>query len=144
MKNIPPLLFSEMRSSTPRIATAWLILRTDGPRFGFTTSDTEFNYNGDAYYSTGFSPSAVVSKADASVDNLEVRVLMSSTITEQDLRAGVWNNAAVQVFWICPFYPEWGICPLRVGTFGEVVVKSGQFTVSGQSTEISRDKGPKA
>jgi len=42
---------------------------------------------------------------------------------------GVWNNAAIKVFWICPYHPEWGIVPLRGGIFGEIVVKEGQFTV---------------
>jgi Uncharacterized conserved protein (DUF2163) len=129
MKAIPPLLFNELRSQTPRIATAWLLVRTDGQRFAFTTSDLTFVYNGDTYTpANGFNPSAIVSKGDASVDNLECQVLTSDTITEEDLKGGVWNLATVQIFWICPYHPEWGICTLRTGTLGEIVIKEGQFT----------------
>jgi hypothetical protein len=130
MKSIPSPLFTELRSSNPRIATGWLVTRKDGAQYGFTTSDIEFVYQGLLFTpANGFNPSAIVSKADASVDNLEAQVLLSDVITEEDLRGGVWNNAAIKVFWICPFHPEWGVVPLRGGIFGEVVIKEGDFTV---------------
>jgi hypothetical protein len=130
MKSIPSPLFTELRSSNPRIATGWLVTRKDGAQYGFTTSDLEFVYGGITYTpANGFNPSAVVSKADASVDNIEMQVLLSDVITEEDLRGGVWNNAAVKVFWVCPFHPEWGVIPMRGGIFGEVVIKEGDFTV---------------
>lgn len=130
MKSIPAPLFAELKNQTSRIDTGWLIVRTDGERFGFTSSDTEFVYNGDTYSpANGFNGSAIVSKADASVDNMECQVLESDRITAEDLRAGVWANADVNVFWINPDHPEWGSVPLRGGTMGEVVLKNGQFTV---------------
>ena len=59
---------------------------------------------------------------------MEVQVLESTLITESDLRGGLWDNAQVQVFWICPDHPEWGIVPLRGGMLGEIVIKKGQCT----------------
>ena len=53
---------------------------------------------------------------------------MNDTITEEDLRSGLWGNASVQVFWICPYHPEWGIAPLRGGRLGEITIKNGQWT----------------
>ena len=82
------------------------------------------------YYTptNGFNGSAIVSKADASVDNMEVQVLDNAVITEYDLRGGLWNNAQIQVFWICRYHPEWGVVPLRGGMLGEIIIKNGQWT----------------
>ena len=232
MKNISPPLFAELQKSSARIDTGWLVVRTDGARFAFTSSDLAFYYpplssntatsqaatvagngnwklsltgltEGTAYQAVasavdpnglpstsapynfiagqsetpeieppvgvltiggydassipdqltgtagagdtvsvqisstisdyytptnGFNGSAIVNKADASVDNMEVQVLDNAVITEYDLRGGLWNNAQIQVFWICPYHPEWGIVPLRGGMLGEIIIKNGQWT----------------
>jgi uncharacterized phage protein (TIGR02218 family) len=129
MKTITAALFAELKSQNARIDAAWLIVRVDGSRFAFTSSDTPFVYNGDTYSPTnGFNPSAIVSKANLSVDNMECQVLDNALITDADLRAGVWNNAQVQVFWINALNPNWGIVPMRGGMLGEIVIKDGQWT----------------
>lgn len=129
MKTISPNLFAELCKTSAHIDVGWLLIRTDGTRFGFTSSDQPFTYNGDTYTSAnGFNPSAIVSKADLSVDNMECQVLESPVITEADLRGGKWANAQVQVFWLRADHPEWGIVPLRGGMLGEIVLKNGQFT----------------
>jgi hypothetical protein len=140
MRNVPAPLFAILKSQSARVDTGWLVVRTDGKRFGFTSSDKEFtyygwppspvgDYTGDVYSpANGMSSSAIVSKGDASVDNMEMQVLENDLITESDLKGGLWSNAQVKVFWICPDHPEYGVVPLRGGTLGEVVLKSGQFT----------------
>ena len=129
MRTLNPILFAALKKTDTRMDVGWLIVRTDGGRYGFTSADTEFVYGGDLYTpSNGFNASAIVSKADASVDNMEIQVLEHDTITEGDLLAGVWSNAKVQIFWVVPSHPEWGVVPLRGGLLGQIVVKSGQFT----------------
>jgi hypothetical protein len=129
MRGIPAPLFNELKSQTARIDTGWLIVRKDGQRFGFTSSDIPFTYGVDVYTPTnGFNPSAIMSKADFSVDNLECQALDNELITEQDLASGVWDSAVVQVFWICRYHPEWGVVPLRGGILGEIIIKDGQWT----------------
>ena len=129
MRQISAELFAELKKGNATIDVAWLIVRADGTRFPFTSSDIPFTYNGDVYTPTnGFTPSAIVSKANLSVDNMECQVLESASITDADLRAGVWDNASVQVFWISRYNPEWGIVPLRGGILGEIVIKEGQWT----------------
>ena len=129
MKRISAALFQELRSQSCRISTAWRVERTDGAVYGFTSSDLAFTLDGVDYTPTnGFNPSAVVSKSDLSVDNMEMQVLDSPVITEEDLMGGKWSNAAVQVFWLCPEHPEWGVVPLRGGRLGEIVIKTGQWT----------------
>jgi len=129
MRIISTPLFAELRNQSSTIAVAWLLVRQDGQRFAFTSWDTAFVYNGDTYTPTnGFNPSAIVAKADLSVDNMECQVLDNELITDLDLRAGVWDNAAVEVFWLSPLNPSWGVVPLRGGTLGEITIKDGQWT----------------
>ena len=129
MRTIPAQLFAHLKSRSCHVVTGWTVTRQDGNVYGFTTADEEFVYGGVTYNPAGgVSPSAVVNKADASVDNLEVQVLISSIITDDDLRGGLWSNAAIAIFWINPDHPEWGIVPIRTGNLGEITIKSGQWT----------------
>ena len=106
MKLMSVALFNELKRQNSRIDVCWLCVRTDGARFAFTSSDIPILFQGDSYTpSNGFNPSASVSKAGMSVDNMEAQVLISDTITETDLRGGLWLNAAVEVFWICRIHP---------------------------------------
>ena len=129
MRKITGPLFTELKSQTSRIAVGWLIVRKDAARYAFTSADQPFTYSGDTYSPTnGFNPSAIVSKADMSVDNMECQVLDNDLITDVDLRAGLWDLAHVNVFWIRPDHPEWGVVPLRGGNLGEITIKDGQWT----------------
>ena len=129
MRKITGPLFTELKSQTSKIAVGWLIVRKDATRYAFTSADAPFTYNGDTYSPTnGFNPSAIVSKADFSVDNMECQVLDNELITDVDLRAGLWDLATVKVFWLRPDHPEWGVVPLRGGNLGEITIKDGQWT----------------
>ena len=79
--------------------------------------------------SNGLMAMASESKQNLSVDNLSVVSLLSDVITEVDLKAGRYDNASCQVFWICPLHPEWGILPIKGGVFGEVQIKNASFEV---------------
>jgi hypothetical protein len=96
----------------------------------FTSSDVEFRYDDVIYKPTnGLMGSATSSKQNLSVDNMSVTSLINDQIKEIDLRSGRFDNAAVEVFWICPTNPQWGILPLKGGRFGEVQVKNASFEV---------------
>lgn len=128
MKNISVALFNELKSDSAVIDVGWLVIRTDGERFAFTTADISFVYGDDTYSPTnGMNPSAIVAKGNMSVDNMEMQCLESDSITDQDLRSGLWDNAVVQVFWINPNHPEWGILPLRGGRLGQIVTKNNTW-----------------
>jgi hypothetical protein len=129
MRKIPAPLLEEMRRSSCRMDLGWLVTRVDGQVFGFTSSDIPFVLDGVTYSpANGVSGSAVVSKNDASVDNMEVQVLENDLITEKDLRSGKWSNAEIRVFWVCPDHPEWGVIVVRGGKLGETTVKEGTWT----------------
>ena len=112
------------------IITSTEFLSITGSVLGFTSADFSFVYDGLKYSpANGLSGSASASKQNLSVDNMTATSLIANSITEKDLKGGRYDNASVQVFWICPYHPEWGIVPLKGGRFGEVQIKNASFEV---------------
>lgn len=128
MKRVGPALFEEMKRVSSNIAAAWKVTREDGTVLGFTSSDRSFVYNEVEYRTTStFSASAASSKNNFSVDNMSTIGIMGDDIEERHLRSGVYDNAKVELFWIRPDKPEWGILPIRGGRMGEIKITNGQF-----------------
>jgi len=100
MKTQSPALAAHTQGGTTTLAYCWKVTRTDGATFHFTSCDVPLLFEGDLYEAaTGFTPSAIASKADLSVVNLEVAGMLSSdSITEDDLLAGRWDGAQVEIF----------------------------------------------
>lgn len=82
------------------IATFWRVTRTDGTIFGFTNHDVAKQIDGVIYEAfSGFTASELATNSTLSVDNMEVEGLFdSSGITDADLEAGLWDNAAIHIF----------------------------------------------
>lgn len=111
-------------------AWCWKITRRDAQVFGFTSLDVSLSIGGVTYEaSTGFTPSAIDGKADLSVPNLEVVGLLdSASITEDDLLAGRWDGAAVEIFEVNYRDLTQGSMNLRSGTIGTVSAGRSAFT----------------
>src|SRR5689334_11250915 len=95
---IPFALLEHYRSRGTSLALLWRIVRVDGLIFTFTSHEQDILYLGEIYRTTSaFDPSAVVSKGDLSVDNLEVVGILSAPgIEREDIEAGRWDYARVQ------------------------------------------------
>ena len=100
MKNISPALKLHLEGGSTTLARCWKCIRKDGRVFGFTSTDVDIVFEGVTYEAaTGFTPSAIQSKADLSVANLEVQgQLDSDSITDDDIRAGLWDSCEIEVF----------------------------------------------
>lgn len=107
---------------TTTLATCWKVTRIDGQVFGFTSTDVPFDFDGLRYEAaTGFTPSAIQGRADLSVPNLEVAgMLDSASITEDDLLAGRWDRATVEIFEVNYKDLSMGRMVLGTGTIGNV------------------------
>lgn len=128
--SISTALKDHLALETSTIAYCIKITREDGQIFGYTSHDQDITYNTVLYKSKGgFSPSTVESKADASVPNLEIiGVLSSDSISETDLKQGLFDNAAFEAFILNYSDLTQGSMVLRKGWFGEVTLRQGQFT----------------
>ncbi len=112
------------------LASCWRIIRQDGQEFFFTDHDRDIVFETNTYEAdSSYDRTAIKSSADFSVDNLDVAgVLDSEKITDQELRAGLFNRANVYVFVVNWADPSMGALKVRRGWFGEVtLLGNGQF-----------------
>jgi hypothetical protein len=155
MKTATPSMQAMLTASNATLATAWLIQRIDGTVFAFTDHDVSATINLEAIVSgygysnipgidgtgtqvyesltgSGYAATDVENTAALNVDNMEVHgLLSSSSITEDDLRAGLWDYANVCIFvynWNDPDgSPDYGAVIMRIGKLGEVTIDAGIF-----------------
>jgi hypothetical protein len=124
MKSISGALQAHLAQSVTTLCTCWKITRTDGQVFAFTDHDQPLTIEGVVYKSQDSFTRTSVSVGEAmAVDNMEVvGVLDDDSISEHDLRLGLFNYAAVQVF-LCNWTDlSMGTLALRGGWLGEITV----------------------
>src|SRR5690554_4198184 len=124
MKSVSAALAAHLAGPVTTLATCWRITRTDGREFFFTDHDRDLAFEGHVYKaSSGYSRTAIASDASLGVDNLDVEgVFDSEAITEQELRAGLFDQAEVRIFLVNWADPSMGALRMRRGWFGEVVL----------------------
>jgi uncharacterized phage protein (TIGR02218 family) len=130
MKTISSGLDTHLGQEVTTIASCWKIVRRDGQSFFFTDHDQNILFGGDLYDATSsYDRTAIASKGDFSVDNLEVAgIIDSAKITDEALRSGLFNRARVYVFIVNWKDTSQGALKLRTGWFGEVEqYHNGQF-----------------
>lgn len=127
-------LLAAKQARVATLATCWLVTRRDTTRYGFTThvadiSDVPAPYNGITFQArSAFTPSEIDTNANLAVDNLEVAGILSSlTITENDLLAGRWDFATVEVFELNYADRTQGVEKKRFGTLGNVSRRGSGF-----------------
>jgi len=121
---------SWLQDAVTTIAWCWKITRQDGTVMGFTSHDVDIVLDGVTYKAkTGFAPTAVSTSDDMSVDNLDADGMISDeSITTEDLRSGLYNNADIEVF-LCNYEDlTEDIFILRRGSIGEVNYGDNKFT----------------
>jgi uncharacterized phage protein (TIGR02218 family) len=118
------------------LAWLWKVKRVDGTILGFTTHDVDITYGPDEdgdtvtyLHSTGFTSSAQAGKSDLSIDNAEVTgFLESNSLEESDLRAGLYDDALIEIRVVNWANLGMGDVLVRSGTLGQVMMKNGLFT----------------
>lgn len=124
MKSTSGALATHLAGPVTTLATCWRITRIDGREFFFTDHDQDLLFEGDVYKaSSGYSRTAIANDASLGVDNLDVEgVFDSAAITEEELRAGLFDQAEVRIFLVNWADPSMGSLRMRRGWFGEVVL----------------------
>jgi len=99
MKTVSANLKAHLQGEVLTVCTLWKITRADAQVFGFTDHSRDITYLGQVYSaSSGYVPSSIKTTATLSVDNLDLKsVLSSASITEVDVRAGLWDFATVEI-----------------------------------------------
>lgn len=132
-------------SETTTLATCWKLTLKDATTLGFTDFGKDITYDTVLYKAdSGFTPTAISSKAGLGVDNLDVEgMLQSDVISEADLMAGKYDFAEIEIFLVN--YKNLAEEPLilRKGWIGEIQITNGQFTaeIRGLTQKLSTNIG---
>lgn len=121
MKNISPALQSHLASGATTLCWCWKIVRRDGAIQGFTDHDGPLAFDGVTYEAvSGFTGSEVQSLLGLAVDNLTVvGALSSASLNEADLAAGLYDDAAIEIWRVNWAAPEQRVL-MRKGNLGQV------------------------
>ncbi len=145
MKTLSSALNAHLQQEVTTLALCWKLTRTDSVVMGFTTADRDIVLDGVTYQaSTGFAPGDLESNAQMEDDRLLLEGLLhTEAITDQDVTAGVYDFADIEIFMVNYMDLTQGKVVLRTGIFGEVTYENNQFSVEihGKSHQMNRTIG---
>jgi uncharacterized phage protein (TIGR02218 family) len=121
MRQLPAALQAALASGVTTLCRCWKLTTGDGASLGFTDHDRDLSFEGVNYRATtGFSASDMQSSLGLNVDNLDVAGALSSlALTEEDLLAGRYDNADVEIWAVDWTDPDQRLL-LKSGNLGEV------------------------
>ncbi len=130
MKTIPSALQAHYDSGNTTLARLVKVTRLDATVYGFTDHDRTLTFGGVDYEPTSvFDASAISTRAELNVDNLEIVGLLDSAgITEADIEAGRWDHAQIEVLQVNWADLTMGAEILRVGEIGNIQRKGSSYT----------------
>lgn len=134
MKELVAGLQDHLDTGSTTMALCWKVTRRDGLVQGFTEHDLDIAFDGVTYLaSSGFTASRIQQSLGLAADNLNVDgALSSDTINEDDLAAGLYDNAEVALYWV-----NWSNVAQRVtmdeGNIGEVARRETAFSAEFRS-----------
>lgn len=129
MKNISTNLAVRLAGEDILLASCLRVTLTSGAVLGFTSLDEDLEIGGVTYVSAAGADAGDIANASTlEVDNLELHgAMVSPAITEEDLRAGVWDFAKMMLFLVDAEHPTDGVVIQRVGWIGVVTLAAGRF-----------------
>lgn len=107
MRQITDALQAKLDTGVTTLCWCWRVERRDGAVFGFTSHDRDVRFGGLDYRARGgFEASDIRRELGLSIDSSAVfGALADDAISEADLEAGLWDEAAVtawRVDWTAP------------------------------------------
>ncbi|NJO56345.1 MAG: DUF2163 domain-containing protein [Rhodospirillales bacterium] len=144
MRQLDPAFAAHIATGVTTLCWCWRVTRRDGVARGFTDHDRSLTFAGLTYEAaTGFQSTEVRESLGLSVDNLDVQsAITSDTLTEEDLVAGLYDDAEVTILrvnWAAPDQRT----TVRVGTLGEVRRQGSIFSaeIRGLAHYLHQPKG---
>ncbi|ACA20250.1 conserved hypothetical protein [Methylobacterium sp. 4-46] len=144
MRSLPPALAASLASGVTTLCRCWILTRTDGMRLGFTDHDEDVVCDGvPCAAETGATGSALEQGAGLSPDTGEIMgALRSGRLAESELARGLYDGAAVAVWWVDWSAPANAV-PVLCGHLGEVSRGACGFTaeVRGLADRLGQPTG---
>jgi uncharacterized phage protein (TIGR02218 family) len=128
VKSVDSDLSAALASGVTTLATLWRVRLGDGRVLGFTDHDRPLTVDGVTHEAaSGLSASEAVARADLSIGGLELDgALDSETIRVEDLVAGLWDGATIEIDLVDWTDPARRL-RLRTGVVGEITRLDGAF-----------------
>lgn len=135
MRTVPTGLASHIAGEELTLAQCVKITRRDGQVFAFSTCNEDLEVEGVVYSAAdSVSATAQRSTVGTGVDNLEfIGLLTAETVTEEDLLAGRFDGAAIEIAVVNWADPGAGKIILLSGWLGNVQLTDGQFVAEVRS-----------
>lgn len=143
MKSVSTEFQATLVAGSTALAKCWEVVLSNGVILGRTDYSRDITIANITYLATaGLSTTAIASSDSLDVDNLDVQSFLDLAL-EQDLDAGDFDNARVQVFEVDPLDVAAGVNLLKLGRLGEVMRRDGRFTaeIRGLTQSLSRKVG---
>jgi uncharacterized phage protein (TIGR02218 family) len=128
VRQVPEGLAARLAGPATTLAHCFVVTRADGAVFGFTDHDRTLTVDGVACLpGSGLDRTAATQSAGLAVGEEEIAgALTSDAVTDADLAAGLWDDAAVTV-WLVDWSAPAHRMVLRRGRIGEVIRADGAF-----------------
>jgi uncharacterized phage protein (TIGR02218 family) len=144
MRDIPAGLADHLASGATTLCRCWRVTRRDGVVQGFTDHDENLVFDSTAFRAgTGFEGSEIEARLGFAVTGTELHgALSSETLGEDDLAAGRYDDAKIELFLV-----DWSNAEnrllLRAGNLGEVRREDLAFSaeVRGIASRLDEEKG---
>jgi len=144
MKTLPSGMQTHLDTKATTLCWCWRLTRTDGTKLGFTDHDNDLTFDSTTFEAdTGFTASEVEDQLGLAVSNLDVQgFLNSAKLNEDDLAAGYFDNATVEL-WRVNWNDTTHRILMRKGALGEVKRGETIFTaeVRGLAHDLQQSKG---
>lgn len=123
MRSIGASLKAAIQAGTSTLATIWKITLTNGTIYRFTSHDQDIVVPSDGTYlsTNSFKISATTTSLSGGSQNTQIDVILSddaNSISVADLRAGLFDKAAVSVSWLNYEDPSQGTVVIVAGFLG--------------------------
>ena len=144
MRPIPPGLAAHLEGGATTLCHCWKLTRRDAAVFGFTDHDRDLVFAGVTFAArTGLEAAEAASELGFAVGGGEVSgALVSAGITEDDLAAGLYDNASVETWLVNWVSPDERLL-LDVASIGEIRRADGAFVaeVRGPMHRLDEERG---
>jgi uncharacterized phage protein (TIGR02218 family) len=129
MRKISKQLEEHLAEEVTSLATCWKLTLKSGEIIGFTNHQYNLIIDAQLYIAaSGFTPSALASNNSLAVDNMEIEgILDHEILQEQDILAGVYDYAEIEVFMVNYLDHRQGKIHLKRGWLGTITVKNKRF-----------------
>lgn len=144
MRHIPEPLAAHIASEATTLARCWRVARRDGVVRGFTDHDRALVLDGLSYEpGAGLSVTDIPSSVGLSVDTAEVSgALVSPTITDADIAAGLYDMARIELRIVNWRDPSQHVL-IEAGDIGEITREGDAFRaeVRGLTHRLDQERG---